>query len=197
MSINPITQKNSGGGSNPILEGKRSGDENTEGSGSGSDNGGIKSDQPKQSVADIVNKTESLEEVNKRSQQEMEELARIILQVTSAYNAQTNMKMEIVPQGLRILVQDDQKREMFQRSSAILTPFFNRLLRDLAPVFNKRITKSLLRAIPIHHATAIRICTTTGTCRAIVRWRHARRWPAAVWMDKVLQVNAMADQIVG
>ena len=197
MSINPITQKNSGGGSNPILEGKRSGDENTEGSGSGSDNGGIKSEQPKQSVADIVNKTESLEEVNKRSQQEMEELARIILQVTSAYNAQTNMKMEIVPQGLRILVQDDQKREMFQRSSAILTPFFNRLLRDLAPVFNKLDNKIIITG----HTDSLRYrdqdlynnWNLSGDRAMAARKALAR---GGLEMDKVLQVNAMADQML-
>lgn len=148
-------------------------------------------------MADIVNKTESLEEVNKRSQQEMEELARIILQVTSAYNAQTNMKMEIVPQGLRILVQDDQKREMFQRSSAILTPFFNRLLRDLAPVFNKLDNKIIITG----HTDSSRYrdqdlynnWNLSGDRAMAARKALAR---GGLEMDKVLQVNAMADQML-
>lgn len=57
-----------------------------------------------------------------KSRHEMEELSRIIMQITSAYNAQSNLQMEVVPQGLRILIQDDQQRDMFQRSSAVLTP---------------------------------------------------------------------------
>lgn len=197
MSLNPIAQKSSGGGRNPILEGKRSGDDEEDGSGSGPDEGGIQSDKQKQVVADMVNKTESLEEINKRSQQEMEELARIIMQVTSAYNAQTNMKMEIVPQGLRILVQDDQKREMFQRSSAILTPFFNHLLRDLAPVFNKLDNKIIITG----HTDASRYrdqemynnWNLSGDRAMAARKALAR---GGLDMSKVLQVNAMADQML-
>ncbi len=70
-----------------------------------------------------------------KSRHEMEELSRIIMQITSAYNAQSNLQMEVVPQGLRILIQDDQQRDMFQRSSAVLTPFFSRLLGGISSCF--------------------------------------------------------------
>ncbi len=107
---------------------------------------------------------QSLEEVVDKSRHEMEELSRIIMQITSAYNAQSNLQMEVVPQGLRILIQDDQQRDMFQRSSAVLTPFFSRLLGELAPAFNEMDNKLLSPAIPMLLVTVISCCTTTGIC---------------------------------
>src|SRR5690606_7287860 len=125
QSLSPITQPNGVGGKIAVTE-KR-------------DRGEHKKQQDKQDAAKltaVAANSESLEDVNHRSQREIEDLARIIMKITSAYDAQSNLKIEIVPQGLRILITDDQKREMFQRSSAILTPFFKRLLTEFAPALN-------------------------------------------------------------
>lgn len=140
---------------------------------------------------------QTLEDVNKRSQQEMVELARVIMEITKAFDAQSNLEMEIVPQGLRILIQDDQKREMFQRSSAILTPFFQRLLTQLAPVFNK-----------INNKVIITGHTDSSMYRDQTRYNNwnlsgDRALAARIALeqggmvkDKVIQVNAMADRML-
>ena len=142
-------------------------------------------------------KTESLEEVSARSQNEIEDLARIIMKITSAYDAQANLKMEIVPQGLRILITDDRKREMFQRSSAILTPFFKRLLTEFAPELNKINNKIIITG----HTDATRFRDQelyNNWNLSGERAMQARSVLTRSGLDpnKVLQVSGMADQML-
>ncbi|MBW1252904.1 putative lateral flagellar export/assembly protein LafU [Pantoea allii] len=140
---------------------------------------------------------ESLEDVNARSQREIEELARIIMEITSAYDAHSNLKIEIVPQGLRILVADDQKREMFQRSSAILTPFFKRLLTEFASVLNTIDNKIIITG----HTDSTRFRDQNRYNNWNLsgeRALQARKILTAAGLDqkKILQVSAMADQML-
>ncbi|WP_353613715.1 putative lateral flagellar export/assembly protein LafU [Mangrovibacter phragmitis] len=132
-----------------------------------------------------------------RSQREIEELARLIAQITSAYNAQSNLHIEIVPQGLRILITDDQQREMFQRSSAILAPFFQRLLSEFAPALNT-----------IEHKIMITGHTDATRYRDQQRYNNwnlsgdralqARRVLTDAGLDeqRIVQVSGMADQML-
>lgn len=187
MAMSPLSlSANASNGPNMIIPGKQGGAPTTEERAQKSEQRDLASEN-----------TQSLEGVNKRSQQEMIELARVIMEITRAFDAQSNLEMEIVPQGLRILVKDDQKREMFQRSSAILTPFFQRLLTQLAPVFNKIDNKIII----------------TGHTDASL-YRDQRRYnnwnlsgdralaarialeQGALAKDKVIQVNAMADRML-
>lgn len=80
---------------------------------------------------------ETLENVLSRSDRELDALSEAITRITADLNAQGNLSLEKVPQGLRILLQDDDDRVMFPRGSAQMTPFFSRLLGELAPVFNR------------------------------------------------------------
>lgn len=153
--------------------------------------------EAKSELAKQVKKTESLDAVNARSDSEIEDLARIIMQITSAYDAQANLKMEIVPQGLRILVSDDQKREMFQRSSAILTPFFNRLLTRFASELNKIDNKIIITG----HTDATRFrdqVLYNNWNLSGERAMQARTVLTSGGLDpnKVLQVSGMADQML-
>ncbi|SNY67931.1 putative lateral flagellar export/assembly protein LafU [Enterobacter sp. CC120223-11] len=126
-SITPVTRKEAGGKMAVLTTGDALSKKKVTGQGP---------TDPLKDMTQQVKHSQSLEDVNKRSQREIEDLARIIMKITSAYDAQSNLKLEIVPQGLRILITDDQKREMFQRSSAILTPFFKRLLGEFAPALS-------------------------------------------------------------
>lgn len=139
----------------------------------------------------------SLDEVLEQSRQEMEDLARIILKITESYDAGTNLQMEIIPQGLRILIQDDQSREMFQRGSAALTPFFNDLLTELAPVFgqidNNIIITGHTDAAPYRAEAAYNNWNLSGD-RALAARRILQQ--AGLPAKKILQVNAMADQML-
>ncbi|KFK95330.1 MULTISPECIES: putative lateral flagellar export/assembly protein LafU [unclassified Serratia (in: enterobacteria)] len=140
---------------------------------------------------------ESIEDVNKRSEAEIENLARIIMQITSAYDAQSNLKIEIVPQGLRILIQDDQKREMFQRSSAVLTPFFKRLLSEFASALDTIDNKIIITG----HTDATRFRDQehyNNWNLSGERAMQARQVLTQGGLDqaKILQVSGMADQML-
>ncbi|MBT9427260.1 putative lateral flagellar export/assembly protein LafU [Enterobacter oligotrophicus] len=186
QSLSPITQPNGVGGKIAATE-KR-------------DRGEHKKQQDKQDAAKltaVAANSESLEDVNHRSQREIEDLARIIMKITSAYDAQSNLKIEIVPQGLRILITDDQKREMFQRSSAILTPFFKRLLTEFAPALNKIDNKIIITG----HTDATRFRDQdlyNNWNLSGERAMQARRVLTNAGLDqtKVLQVSGMADQML-
>ena len=65
---------------------------------------------------------------------QMQELAQLMETLALELDAQANVVIEVVPQGLRILIKDDQKRFMFPRGSARLDPHFETLLRSLATV---------------------------------------------------------------
>ncbi|MFP2467592.1 putative lateral flagellar export/assembly protein LafU [Pseudescherichia vulneris] len=182
QSLSPITQPNGVGGKIAATEKRDRGDDKT------------KTPEEKR-VASM--KGESLDDVNKRSQQEIEDLARVIMKITSAYDAQSNLKMEIVPQGLRILITDDQKREMFQRSSAILMPFFTRLLTEFAPALNKIDNKIVITG----HTDATRFRDQdlyNNWNLSGERAMQARRVLTKAGLDatKILQVSGMADQML-
>lgn len=74
---------------------------------------------------------------------ELRELAELMRKVAWEIDALANIEIEVVPQGLRILIKDDEQRFMFERSSATLNPHFESLLgrlgRVLAKVENKLI----------------------------------------------------------
>ena len=156
-SVTPLEVPDSAGGTVSVVEGKPAG--------AHSEAPAIKKDlEALKQLSAAAGKTESLKDVNRRSGQEIEDLARVIMKITSAYDAQSNLKIEIVPQGLRILVQDNKKREMFQRSSAVLTPFFKRLLTEFASALNSIDNKIIIPGTPTPRVIATRSYITTGTC---------------------------------
>ncbi|WP_052285067.1 putative lateral flagellar export/assembly protein LafU [Kluyvera genomosp. 1] len=186
-SITPVTQKDGNGGQIALIGGRHDVSEEQQ-----------KTEAKTQAqVAQQMKNTESLDAVNGRSQNEIEDLARMIMKITSAYDAQANLKMEIVPQGLRILVTDDQKREMFQRSSAILTPFFKRLLTEFAPELNKIDNKIIITG----HTDATRFRDQdlyNNWNLSGERAMQARKVLTRSGLDasKILQVSGMADQML-
>jgi len=185
-SLSPITQKEAGG----KIAVKSSHEKTNEKTSS-------TAADPQKTLAQQVKHSQSLEDVNTRSQREIEDLARIIMKITSAYDAQSNLKLEIVPQGLRILITDDQKREMFQRSSAILTPFFKRLLSEFAPALstidNKIIITGHTDAAHFRDQDLYNNWNLSGE-----RAMQARKVLTRNGLDQnqILQVSGMADQML-
>lgn len=189
-SITPVTQLNDSGGQVSVVAGKPVPER--------SDSAEIKKDlDALKQLSATAAKSESLKEVNRRSDREIEDLARVIMKITSAYDAQSNLKIEIVPQGLRILVQDDQKREMFQRSSAVLTPFFKRLLTEFASALNSIDNKVIITG----HTDATRFRDQelyNNWNLSGERAMQARKALTKGGLDqnKILQVSGMADQML-
>ncbi|CAD5110223.1 OmpA family protein [Zestomonas carbonaria] len=76
--------------------------------------------------------------------EQMQELARLMEAVALQVDALANVEVEVVPQGLRVLIRDDQQRFMFQRGSAVLNPHFQGLLGALAGVLAKVDNKLII-----------------------------------------------------
>mgnify|MGYP003210365744 FL=1 len=88
-------------------------------------------EETEKKARDVNEKTALLK---KKSATELGELATSINTIARDAHMEANLEMEIVPQGLRVLIKDDQNRNMFERGSAKIMPFFKTLLVELAPV---------------------------------------------------------------
>lgn len=129
-------------------------------------------EETEKKARDVNEKTVLLK---KKSATELGELATSINTIARDAHMEANLEMEIVPQGLRVLIKDDQNRNMFERGSAQIMPFFKRLLVELAPVFDSLDNKIIITG----HTDAMAsktISTTTGTFRAIARFQLVGCW---------------------
>ncbi|WP_312816161.1 putative lateral flagellar export/assembly protein LafU [Atlantibacter subterraneus] len=132
-----------------------------------------------------------------KSVRELGELATVINAIAEKSHMQSNMEMEIVPQGLRILIKDDQNRNMFERGSAKIMPFFKKLLIELAPVFdsldNKLIISGHTDAMQYKDGDNYNNWNLSGD-RALSARRVLEQ--AGMPVDKVMQVSAMSDRML-
>ena len=126
--------------------------------------------------------------------QDMHELVKLMEALALQIDAKTNLEVEIVPQGLRVLIKDDQKRDMFARGSARMHPHFQQLLERLAGalkgVDNKLIISGHTDATPYRNAQGYDNWNLSGD-RAL----SARNVMVKAGLEKgsVLQVSAQAD----
>jgi len=139
---------------------------------------------------------EHLDSVLSRSDAELAKLYKQIQHIIKSYNAQDVLSLETLPQGLRILVQDDQSRMMFPRGSAVLTPYFQKLLTELGPVFNRIDNKIMISghtdAAKYSGNAAYNNWNLSGD-RALAARRALER--GGLESERVLQVNAMASRM--
>ncbi|MGE6662577.1 OmpA family protein [Pseudomonas sp. NPDC077408] len=131
---------------------------------------------------------------NYGSTEELKKLAELMREVASEVDALANLEVDVVPQGLRILIKDDQERFMFQRGSATLNPHFQKLLGVLAGVLakvdNKLIISGHTDATPYRQKNGYNNWNLSGD-RAL-RARNALV-DSGLGEGSVLQVTAQAD----
>nr|WP_115719427.1 flagellar motor protein MotB [Gallaecimonas mangrovi] len=126
--------------------------------------------------------------------QSMALVAAVIRSMAKKLNAEHNLDVKVVPQGLRISIQDDNNRQMFARGSVKMSPFFEDLLLALAPVFkhvkNSMVISGHTDAVPYQSKDYGNWELSGG--RALM----ARRVLETGGMPKnrVLQVTAMSDR---
>lgn len=130
------------------------------------------------------------------TQAQLATLAKVVEEMMRQINAQGNVNVSVTPQGLRIVLQDDFKQNMFSRGGSEITPFFEDLLLALAPVF-KRVENPLI--ISGHtDATAFkqRFGSKTNWELSANRANVARQTLVAGGMpdQRVLQVTGMSDR---
>ncbi len=128
------------------------------------------------------------------SAEELQQLAELLRKVALELNAMANLEIEVVPQGLRILIKDDEQRFMFPRGSAVLDPHFRDLLRKLAGVLakveNKLIVSGHTDATPYRDGSGYDNWNLSGD-RAL-RARSVLV-EAGLPSSSILQVAAQAD----
>ncbi|MDX1301087.1 flagellar motor protein MotB [Photobacterium sp.] len=71
------------------------------------------------------------------TQEQLTVLAKVVEEMAKQVSADGNVMVDVTPQGLRIILQDNYKQNMFRRGGNELTPFFEDLLLAIAPVFRK------------------------------------------------------------
>lgn len=108
-----------------------------------------------------------------------------------------HVQIEIVPQGLRILVNDDNQRPMFHLGGSSLTGYFEDLLLALAPVF-KTVENSVMIS---GHADATAFNHRSRNNNWNLSGQRAQRAREALEFggmpaDRVSQVTAMSDKML-
>lgn len=123
-------------------------------------------------------------------------LAKEVEEMAQALSANSNVVLEVVPQGLRILLQDSMDNYMFQRGSSTLTPFFEDMLYELAPILGQIRNRLVISGHTDNthfHSSAYSNWELSGD-RALV----ARQFlvDSGLPETNVLQVAAMAERML-
>lgn len=136
----------------------------------------------------------SILDTDLQTPEDMQLMAKVVDSMAKKLSASNNLNVEVVPQGLRITIQDDKHRQMFLRGSVKMNPFFEDLLMSLAPVFshikNEVVISGHTDSVPYQNKHYTNWALSGD--RALV----ARRALSAGGMpsDRVVQVIAMADR---
>ncbi|EON4257759.1 putative lateral flagellar export/assembly protein LafU [Escherichia coli] len=135
-------------------------------------------EETEKKARDVNEKTALLK---KKSATELGELATSINTIARDAHMEANLEMEIVPQGLRVLIKDDQNRN---------------LLVELAPVFDSLDNKIIITGHTDAMAYKNNIYNNWNLSgdRALSARRVLEE--AGMPEDKVMQVSAMADQML-
>jgi chemotaxis protein MotB len=124
----------------------------------------------------------------------LKELATLMNTLAQQMDATANIEVQVVPQGLRILIKDDQQRSMFERGSVQLNAHFEKLLGRLASalamVDNKVIISGHTDATPYPATAGYNNWNLSGD-RAL-RARNVLV-ESGLPASAVLQVTAQAD----
>jgi len=125
---------------------------------------------------------------------ELAQLADLLERVAAELDAVANVEIDVVPQGLRILIKDDDERYMFERSSAILHPHFEGLLRTLGDVLKDIENKLIISGHTDATAYPEGVAYDNWNLSADRALRARRELVHAGFsLDSVLQVTAQAD----
>ena len=143
-----------------------------------------------------IDTTQKMALAKQKSTRELSELATSINDIALKAHMESNLEMEIVPQGLRILIKDNQNRSMFERGSARIMPFFRSLLTELTPIFDSLDNRIIITGHTDsmqYKQDAYNNWNLSGD-RALSARRVLEQ--AGMPTDKVMQVSAMADQML-
>ncbi|MEZ9197116.1 flagellar motor protein MotB [Shewanella sp. 10N.286.54.B9] len=128
------------------------------------------------------------------TQAQLEFLAREIEQVITDVSMNANVELQVVPQGVRILMHDNVNQFMFTRGSSNMKPYFEDLLMALGPILGKVENKMSISGHTDSSPYAGKTFTNweLSSKRALLARRVLEY--SGVKRDQVIQVTGMADQ---
>lgn len=143
----------------------------------------------KSSFQDIVKNIDGQSAPLVAAKNMIEEMARKL-------EAEDNLSVEIIPQGLRIRLHDDEDRQMFASGNSNMSPFFEDLLIELAPVFadidNKMVVSGHTDSSPysrFQYTNWELSGDRAMTARQVLSI-------GGLSLDKVIQVSGMSDKVL-
>lgn len=143
-----------------------------------------------------IRSTENTTLLKQKNAHELGELATTIYNIAQKAKMEANLEIEIVPQGLRILIKDDKHKQMYPLGSTTISPYFKKLLVQLTPVFDSLDNNMIITG----HTDGLKYrggkynnWNLSGD-RALAAREIMEQ--AGMPEGKVLQVNAMADQML-
>jgi chemotaxis protein MotB len=141
--------------------------------------------------------TSAAERVKYESPSELAALAHQLQQMSADAGLASNLATVITPEGLRVMLHDTDRQGMFVRGSPILVSRFSKLLRAMAPLFEKMENQMLI----VGHTDSLQY--TSKDPNSYSNWSlSAHRALAArsqlltggMRKESVLQVVGMADR---
>ena len=131
------------------------------------------------------------------SASELAALARALQQMSVDAGLSSNLATVVTPNGLRVMLHDTDRQGMFERGSPLPTTKFSKLLRTMAPLFEKMENQMLI----VGHTDSLQYTYKgpmgySNTSLSVNRALAARGELLSGGMrgDSVLQVVGMADR---
>ncbi|WEM43013.1 flagellar motor protein MotB [Photobacterium sp. DA100] len=129
--------------------------------------------------------------------EQMVVLGQYLKDVSEFLSAGNQLTVEVVPQGLRVLVNDDNQKPMFKLGGAELTPFFEDLLLAIAPTFATIENPIMISG----HADASGFSRHSSGNNWVLSGQRAQRAREVLEFggmpsERVAQVTAMSDTML-
>ncbi|WP_241622467.1 flagellar motor protein MotB [Rosenbergiella australiborealis] len=129
------------------------------------------------------------------SEGDQRQLQQALQSLMLGKQAQSNMRIERLAQGIRVVVNDDQHRMMFERGSTKVTPYFQQLLSSLVPALKQSGSHVMI----IGHTDATPYQQNPfydNWSLSVNRAQSARQvlLKAGFSSDKIVQISGVADQ---
>jgi chemotaxis protein MotB len=141
--------------------------------------------------------TSVAERTKYESPSELAALAHALQQMSADAGLASNLATVVTPEGLRVMLHDTDRQGMFVRGSPILVSRFSRLLRAMAPLFEKMENQMLI----VGHTDALQY--TSKDPNSYSNWSlsahralaaRAQLLTGGMRKESVLQVVGMADR---
>ena len=131
------------------------------------------------------------------SHEQMVVLGEHLKGVSEFLSASSQLTVEAVPQGLRVLVNDDNEKPMFKLGGSELTPFFEDLLLAIAPTFAVIENQIMISG----HADASGFNRRSSSNNWMLSGQRAQRAREVLEFggmpsERVAQVTAMSDTML-